>query len=148
MELKNYIDKDLISLLKHKKKKNVLLELINLVCENRKLENKEEIKKAIFHREDLMSTGIGLGIAVPHIRIKVIRKPIMAVGICKKGITDYETLDDVSVKIVVLIIAGEGQHKEYIQLLSLIVSKLKENEIRKSLIKAKAKKKIFEILIS
>jgi PTS system nitrogen regulatory IIA component len=148
LELKDYIDEKLISLLKVKKKEKVLLELINSICKNKELGNKKEIKEAIFHREKLMSTGIGLGIAVPHARIKGISELVMAVGICKEGISDYETLDNTPITVVVLILAGEGQHKTYIQVLSLIVSKLKRSEVRESLINAKNEKELYGILTS
>jgi PTS system nitrogen regulatory IIA component len=148
MEIKDYTNEKLISLLKSKKKEDILLELINSICKDRELNNEEEIKEAIFHREELMSTGIGLGIAVPHARIKGVKDLIMAVGICKEGVAGYETIDNIPVNIVVLIIAGEGQHKIYIQVLSLIVSKLKQSEIREKLIKAATEKEAYEILIS
>lgn len=148
MELKDFTGEKLISLLKNKKKKDILIELINSICKNKELNNKKEIKEAIFHREELMSTGIGLGIAVPHARIKGVKDLIMAVGICKEGIADYETIDNVPVNIVVLIIAGEGQHKIYIQVLSLIVSKLKQSEIREKLMKVATEEEAYEILIS
>jgi mannitol/fructose-specific phosphotransferase system IIA component (Ntr-type) len=146
LELKDYIDRKLISLLKGKRKEKVLLELIDLVCKEKELSSRKEIKEAIFHREELMSTGIGLGIAVPHARIKGVKELIMAVGVFPKGIHDYETIDDSPIKIVVLIIAGEKQHKTYIQVLSLIVSKLKDNEVREKIIKAQSGEELFEIL--
>lgn len=148
MELKDYIDENLISLFKSKKKKKVLVELIDLICKSEELDNKKEIKEAIFYREQLMSTGIGLGIAVPHARIKGVKDLVMAVGICREGIPDYETIDNIPVKIVVLIIAGEGQHKTYIRVLSLIVAKLKKIETREKIMEAKDEKEIFEILTS
>ena len=148
MELKDYIDKKLISFLKSKTKEKVLLELIDSICKNRELGNRKEIKEAIFHREKLMSTGIGLGIGVPHVRIKGIEDLIVAVGIGKQDIANYETIDGIPVRIVVMIVAGEGQHKPYIKFLSLIVSKLKQTEIRGKLIKAKNEKEIYNILNS
>lgn len=148
MELKDYTNEELISIIKSKKKKDILLKLINSICKNKELNNKKDIKEAIFHREELMSTGIGLGIAVPHARIKGIKDLIMAVGICKEGIKDYGTIDNIPVNIVVLIVAGEGQHKTYIKVLSLIVSKLKQSEIREKIIKAANEKELYEILIS
>ncbi len=148
MELKDYIEEDLISLLKGKKKEKILLELIDNICKNKKLNNKEEIKKAILHREKLMSTGIGLGIGVPHIRIKGIKELIVAVGVNKEGIAHYETIDNIPVKIVVMIVAGEKEHKLYIKFLSLVVSKLKNNKIRKKIIKAENEKEIYKILSS
>ncbi len=148
MDLKNYIDKDLIFLLKEKKKERVLFGMIDSICEIKNLENKKDIKNAILYRESLMSTGIGLGIAVPHVRIKGVKEPVVAVGIQREGIPDYVTIDDVPVKMVILIIAGEGQHKEYIQILSLVVTKLKQDDVREELIKAQNKKELYEILVS
>jgi mannitol/fructose-specific phosphotransferase system IIA component (Ntr-type) len=148
LELKDYIDEELVYLFESQKKKKILDKLIDIICKNKELENKKEIKEAIFHREQLMSTGIGLGIAVPHARIKGVKDLIMAVGVCTEGIPDYETIDGIPVKIVVLIIAGEGQHKAYIQVLSLIVTKLKKAEIRENIMKAEDEKEICEILIS
>jgi len=148
LKLNNYIDGNLIFLLQENKKREVLLQMINSICENKRLNNKESVNEAIFYRESLMSTGIGLGIAVPHVRIKGIKEPIVAVGIQKDGIPDYETIDNIPVKIVFLIIAGEDQHKEYIQILSLVVTKLKQSEVRERLIEAKSKEELYQILIS
>ncbi len=148
MELKDYIDKNLIFVFKKKKKKKVLNDLIDLICKNKEFDNKKEIKDAIFYREQLMSTGIGLGIGVPHIRIKGIKDLIVAVGVDKQGIADYETIDNIPVKIVVMIVAGEKEHKLYIKFLSLVVSKLKNNEIREKIIKAENEEEIYKILSS
>ncbi len=148
MELKDYIDKNLIFLLKVKKKEKILLKLIDSICQNREILDRKELKDAIFYREKLMSTGIGLGIGVPHVRIKGIKDLIVAVGICKQGITDYETIDGIPVKIVVMIVAGEEQHKLYIKFLSLIVSKLKDQTVREKLVEAKNEQEIYRILKS
>ncbi len=148
MELKEYLDEKLIFLLEGKKKKDVLLELIEAICKNKNLNNKKEIKYAILHREKLMSTGIGLGIGVPHIRIKGIKDLIVAVGINKDGIAEYESIDSIPVKIVVMIVAGEKEHKLYIKFLSLVVSKLKNKKIREKIVKAENEKEIFKILSS
>jgi mannitol/fructose-specific phosphotransferase system IIA component (Ntr-type) len=147
LKLKDYIDEKLICLLKGKNKEKVLLELINLICQNKEIGNKQEIKEAIFYREKLMSTGIGLGIGVPHIRIKGIKELIVAVGIKKEGVKGYETIDNIPVKIVVMIVAGEKEHKLYIKFLYIIVSNLKNNEVREKIIKAKNEKELYEILI-
>ena len=148
MDLEKYINPKLTCLLKTEEKEKVLLELINLICENEEIPNPEELEKSIFYREKLMSTGIGLGIGVPHVRIKGVKDLTVAVGICKKDIRNYETIDGIPVRIVVMIVAGEGQHKPYIKLLSLIVSKLKKKEIRENLIRAEDEKEIYNILSS
>jgi len=86
----------------------------------------KELVDAIFRREELMSTGIGLGLAVPHVRLASVRELIMAVGISRDGLTDYASLDDGPVHIVFMIAAPAGQHAEYIRLLSAISTRAKQ----------------------
>ena len=127
--MSNFLTEKNICILKSKKKKEILEELIENLAESGKIENEKKLKDAIFYREKLMSTGIGLGIAVPHVRIEGIEKPVMALGIKHAGIPDYESIDGEVIRIVVMIVAGKEQHREYIKLLSLVVSALKNKEI-------------------
>lgn len=145
MELERSIDKDRMCILKGITKEQVLLELIELIGRSAEIQDVEELKRSIFYREKLMSTGIGLGIAVPHVRIEGVRNPITAIGISHSGIPDYESIDDQIVKIVVLIVAGKDQHKRYIRLLSEIVSKMKSDDVIENLLKAENSEEIYNI---
>jgi len=92
-----------------------------------------------------MTTGIGFGIAVPHAKLESVHKIAFAIGISKKGI-DFNSIDGKPVHLVVLVAAGERQHKEYLKLLSKIMSVLKNDIIRNEMIQAKSTKDIIEIL--
>ncbi len=127
MNLSAVISKKCINLLKENTKKDVLKKLIDLVVKKGIVEDKKTLTEKIFYRENLMSTGIGLGIAIPHVRYEGIKKSAIAVGISKEGIDDYQSIDDKTIKIVVMILVGKDQHKEHIKLLSQIVTKLKNN---------------------
>ncbi len=148
MELNEFIDKDRVCILQGNKKKEVLLELIELISQQGEVHDIERLKDAIFYREKLMSTGIGLGIAVPHVRIEGVYHPIVAMGISHEGILDYESIDNQPVKIVVMIVAGKWQHKEYIKLLSLIVTKMKDDSLRGKLIRSRSPEEIYKILLN
>ena len=100
----------------------------------------------IFYREQLMSTGIGLGIGIPHVRFGQIGEPVAAVGVQPKGIKDYVSIDDEAVRIVIMIIAGRNQHKEHIRLLSLIVGQLKQEGVKDSLLHAENPQQIHTIV--
>ena len=89
---------------------------------------------AIFRREELMSTGIGFGVGVPHVRLDGVKDMVMALGIARKPLTDYASLDDVPVQIVCMVAAGSSQHPQYIRALSAISSRLKDESVRKALI--------------
>ena len=100
---------------------------------------------ALKEREEIMTTGIGFGIAVPHAKLDSVAKIAFAIGISKKGI-DFNSIDGKPVHLVVLVAAGERQHKEYLKLLSKIMSILKNDTIRNDMIQAKNIKDIMNIL--
>lgn len=100
---------------------------------------------ALKEREEIMTTGIGFGIAVPHAKLESVQRIAFAIGISKKGI-DFNSIDGKPVHLVVLVAAGERQHKEYLKLLSKIMSVLKNDVIRNEMIQAKNTKEIIEIL--
>ncbi len=128
------IDKKRICLLQSATKKDAILELIDLVKISEKDIDINQLESNIFHREEIMSTGIGLGVGIPHTRIEGVTNPFIVIGISRSGIRDYESIDGMAVNLIFLIIAGLNQHKEYIQLLSRIVKKIKDDPFRKSLV--------------
>lgn len=127
MDAKIILKKELIFFSEFNKKKDNLEALIGLIENENLVENSDLLRTSIFSREELMSTGVGLGIAVPHVRIKGVKNIIIAIGINKNGIQDYDSLDGEPVRIVIMIIANEQQHREYLLLLSQIVKILKKN---------------------
>ncbi len=106
-----------------------------------------ELADAVFKREQLMSTGIGLSIAVPHVRLNSVNELHMAFGVNKTGISDYESLDNIPVRIIVLIVAGRDQHTHYLQTLSRVSRLLKNSLIREQLFEAKSSGEIYKIVI-
>ena len=117
-------------------KESTLRQVIQLLATAPEVKDADELARGIFHREQLMSTGIGMGIAVPHVRLASVEKPTMAVGISAKGIRDYESLDDSPVHLIFMIAAGKDQHKQYLHLLSAVSRRLKDSHIRGQLINA------------
>ena len=147
MIFKKYINKECVAILHEQTKTEVLLRLINLLCKTCQIADVETLTKSIFYREQLMSTGIGLGIAIPHVRYEGITRPIIAIGIIPEGIKDYQSIDDQIVKLVIMILVGSNQHKEHIRLLSQIVSFLKNSEVRQKIFNAKSIPEILEFFL-
>jgi PTS system nitrogen regulatory IIA component len=127
-------------------KEETINKLIDVSYKIPEIKNREQLAEAVFNREKLMSTGIGLGIGVPHVRLKGMKNLYMSMAINKNGITDYDSLDDIPVKIVILIIASNTQHSRYIKVLSQIAQIMKDTEIHKNLMNAKNSEEIFKIL--
>ncbi len=107
-----------------------LRDMIAVLATSQRVHDQDALTDAVFKREDIMSTGIGLGLAVPHVRIASVSELVMAIGISRPGISDYVSLDDKPVHVVFLIAAPEGQHFEYLKLLAAISSRAKALEGR------------------
>jgi nitrogen PTS system EIIA component len=100
------------------------------------VQDRDALIEGILHREELMSTGIGMGIAVPHVRLASVTEPVMSAGICHTPLADYESLDGVPVRLIFMIAAGQNQHAEYLRLLSSLSLTLKDEKLRDALIAA------------
>ncbi|MBN1899341.1 MAG: PTS sugar transporter subunit IIA [Spirochaetes bacterium] len=147
MNFISYLKKDLICLFNGiDKKKEAINKLIDMTAQKEKIDDVKGLRASLFYREKLMSTGIGLGIAIPHVRFKGVKEPVIAIGIQPRGINDYKSLDDKVIKIVILIIVGQNHHKEHIKILAQIVSKLKEDNNIDRLSHAESPDDIFNIL--
>jgi fructose-specific phosphotransferase system IIA component len=105
----------------------------------------EHLIQALKEREEIMSTGIGFGIAIPHAKIASVKEMVFAIGISKQGI-DFDSIDGEPIHLVILVIAGERQHKEYLRLLSNIMSIIKKNNVKERIINSLSNEEAIHIL--
>ena len=148
VQVKNILSPDRIVFLNHSTKRHSLVELANSLCTAPQVKNSEELVSEILKREELMSTAIGRGIAIPHVRLSSVTDLVMAIGICKNPIDDFQPLDDVPVRLLFMIAAAYNQHSYYLQTLSFFSSKLKSQELRDSLVAAKTADEVYGLLNS
>jgi len=147
LQISDFIDKTRIKDLQASNKTDALNEMIELISSSPNIKDSNAFKKAIFKRESLMSTGIGLGIAIPHAKIPECEDFVIAIGRLKYSI-EYESLDNKPVNLIFMIGASDQQDKEYIRLLSRLVLRLKDNQVQKELIRAKDQSEIYSIITS
>jgi mannitol/fructose-specific phosphotransferase system IIA component (Ntr-type) len=136
---------DRIKILRTKEKTEALKEICRLLASSENIQDSGELEQAIFERERIMSTSIGLGIAIPHVRLKSVAEMTMAVGVIKEGI-NYEAFDDLPVNIVIMIAAPEGSHREYLSVLARLALLLKNSSLRNGILNARNEEEIYEIL--
>ena len=146
MELRELVQAERCRILHSRTKTEVLMDLMDMAADTGLITDIEGLRKEIFYREQIMSTGIGQGIAIPHVRFKGVKSPLVLVGIRSQGIDDYVSLDNETVKFVFMILVGENQHKEYLRILSLLVYRLKNEDYRSRLAGAESDDDVFEIL--
>lgn len=100
---------------------DVLAELCGAVAHSVAVLDAARMLRAIEERERVMSTGVGMGVAIPHARTSAVREFVMAVGRHRGGI-DFEALDNGPVFLAILIVAPEAAREPFLELTSAIGS--------------------------
>ena len=136
MRIVDLINKNSVKLnLNSTDKLSAVDELVDLVNNSGNLNNKEEYKEAILAREELSTTAIGEGVAIPHAKNKSVTKACLAAGISKKGI-DYEAFDDSLSHLFFMIAAPDGANDTHLEVLSRLSTILMDESFRNDLINA------------
>jgi len=124
--LSRLLSQDRIKWLESVSKEQALRTLVETIASSAGLDQTDEIFQAIIERERLLSTGIGLNLAIPHAKLNGVKDFVVALGIHKKGLP-FESLDDKPVNLLVMIVGPNFHQEEYLKVLSRVTAFLKEN---------------------
>jgi PTS system fructose-specific IIC component/PTS system nitrogen regulatory IIA component len=123
-------------------KREIIEEMVNLLCQAYQIENRDGIMRAVFGREEKMSTGIGCGLAVPHGKVDFLDKMCVVACSVKRGI-DFEAIDKESVYLLFLIVSPSNTTGPHIRALSAISRIMADADIRKSLIASNSSEEFY-----
>ena len=107
--------------------------------------DQESVTRAILGREELGSTGIGQGVAVPHTRHPTVNRLIGTVALSKGGV-DFAALDGEKVNILFLLISPPNQPGDHLRALENISRHLKDERFVSFLRQAKSRETVIELL--
>ena len=147
IHLENIISPDRILFLKISSKRDALLALADNISTAPQIKNRQELSEEILKREELMSTAIGRGIAIPNVRLASVTDLVVSVGISQTDIVDFDALDDEPVRLLFMIAAAYSQHAYYLQALSFFSARLKNQELRNALLKSTTPAEAYAALI-
>jgi mannitol/fructose-specific phosphotransferase system IIA component (Ntr-type) len=133
--------------LESKERDKVIIELISALDGAGKLGKGKgpEIGKAVIKREEEASTGMGKGIAVPHVKHKAVKEVVAAIGQSSRGI-DFSALDKQPVYSVILLISPAGDPDNHLQAMEKIFRHLQQDRFRKFLRQARTVDQIKDLL--
>jgi diadenylate cyclase len=135
VRLDKYISRSRVIDLGSADMEGALVELLNLTVERFPDLNKDALLKGLLRRENTMTTYLGLGVAMPHVRVKMGRRYILAVGRSHYGIRYDGAMENEPVRLVFMLIADE-KTRDYLQLLAGLAAVLKEQDFVDSLVQA------------
>ncbi len=120
--------------LKARSKEEAIGELVQSALISYRAGDQETVTKAVLEREQIESTGIGDGIAIPHARTEAVDDICICMGTSLKGI-EYNAVDGKPVHILLLLVASESAHDLYVSTLSSIASLFNDGPFRQNIIR-------------
>ena len=147
MTISNYLDERLIVFLEEETRDEAIAALIQRLDSNGILFDKDEFHTAILDREKIVSTGIGIGVAIPHAKMSKCPDFFIAVGIQKSKGIDWNALDGSLVRLIFMIGGPDNKQTEYLKILSRLTQSIKDEERRKRLFKCTSVPEVLDLFI-
>ena len=121
-------------------------EMIEISRADGRVDDVVRFKSALLKRDAIMSTGIGYGVAIPHVKMPGIDTFFITMGIHKRGV-DWDSLDNRPTHLIFLIAGPENQQETYLRILARLTMVIKNPDNRKRLIGCNTKYEVFEIMV-
>ncbi len=146
MRLSKMIKKSAIQLdLRSATKSEVLIELVDLLCAAYKLKDRNEILEAIIQREEKQSTGVGMGLAVPHAKTPAVGRLYVAFA-CHRGGIDFDSTDGEKAHLFFILVSPRDVSGPHIKALAHISRLVKHEEFREALLRCREEKSFIKLV--
>lgn len=144
IEVASYLNAAAIEFLDVQNRDEAIAQLVNCLSSCYQLEElKDSFHQAVLEREKVASTGIGMGIALPHAKLASFDDFFIVVGILKKGI-NWNSMDNRGVRLIFLIAGPDDKQSDYLNILSQLTIILRDDQVRKRLLACTHPKQIIE----
>ncbi len=145
MSISRYLKENLVLFLNAETQAEALSSLIQKLSEAQELKDKEAFHRAIWDREKIVSTGIGLGVAVPHAKLSGYKEFFIAIGIqAGKGL-EWNSLDGLNVHLIFMIGGPDNEQTEYLGILSSLTVAIKDPQRRRALLAATEARQVIDL---
>lgn len=124
---------------------DAIKELVEIAANSGRLKDKEDFLQKVLEREDLQSTGIGDGVAIPHAQSNSVDGVFFCLGISKSGI-DFNSFDDKSANIILLLAAQEDMGTAYLNLLSRVARIFSKSVFRRQLLMSESPERALKLI--
>jgi len=147
VKIRDLLNKDSIIIdLQARDKNDTIVQMAGFLASINNLQDNDLIFRKILEREAEMSTGIGLGIAIPHARVETVDRVYMAAARSVKGI-DFTAIDGQLVHLIFMIVSPVHASSDHMQVLSSLSRIMSYEDIRKKLLTVKKQEQFLELLI-
>lgn len=146
LKISNFLKPEAIIMeISSKEKLSAIRELVDYMLANKIAKDREELFNALAKRENLESTGIGEGIAIPHARTDAVSDLVLVFARSSTGV-DFSSIDGKPSHIIFLIASPENKKSEYIMTLAKLSRLLRRPPVREQLRNAIDPNEILDII--
>jgi len=145
VSIADYLDDRLVVFLDVETQPQAIDALVDALDEAHALKNRNVFHQAILNREKIVSTGIGLSVAVPHAKLPGYEDFFIAVGIQSGRGIEWNSLDGSQVHLIFMIGGPDNRQTEYLNILSRLTVAIKDIERRKNVLKATSAKQVIDL---
>lgn len=146
MKLSKFTDESLVTFgLKAESKEQVLEELVDLAASSTMIKDRDELLVDIKERENLVTTGIGYGVAFPHAKTKSAKGVVIAFGRSVDGV-EFESMDHKPVHLFFLIAAPEDAVGAHLNVMGRLSSLMMSADNREKLLKAQSPGEVLALI--
>ncbi len=126
-------------------KSDVIEALVELLEGHEGVDNLDAVREAIFQREDMMSTGVGKGLGLPHAKTSAATETIAAFATTAESV-DFGAIDDEPIRLLLLLVGPEEHKSQHVKILGRISRLVSRESIRERLIQAPDPETVIEVL--
>jgi len=146
MKLSKFCNENLVTFgLKSNDKNSVLKELVDLVAESNLVKDGEQLLTDVREREELVTTGVGYGVAFPHAKTKATKGIVIAFGRSDEGI-DFDAMDHKPVHLFFLIAAPEDAIGAHLNVMARLSYIMKSEENRQKMMKVTSPGELLQMI--
>lgn len=146
MSLQEYLDSQRVIFIPASTRDDTLATLTDLLSEQGLVEDRDAFLQALLEREKIVSTGIGMGVAIPHAKLASCPEFFIAIAVLDRGV-DWDALDSTAVRLIFMIGGPDDRQTEYLQILSDLTSLLRDDRLRRRILNTRDPEAVVEILL-
>ncbi len=146
MTLSELIQDGVICFLEADSRDAALNKLVDALSDSGEIAEKDKFLDAIIKREKIVSTGIGMGVAIPHAKLSIFNRFFLAIGLqkAKEGI-EWNALDCAPVRLIFMIGGPVNQQTTYLKILSRLTAAIKDEDKRQKLLSTETKEGVIAL---
>jgi PTS system nitrogen regulatory IIA component len=144
IKIYKYLHPQLVIFLEKNTRDAVVEAMVETLESAGRLQDRDSFYQAIFDREKIVSTGIGMGVAIPHAKLPNYDDFFIAIGILQKGV-EWNALDGAPVRLIFMIGGPDDKQTEYLQILSSLTNAIKDEQRRKKMLTLNSPEAIIDL---